>query len=419
MPPTDVVEGVPLLVVKPHAASLDKLVQSKSPTSTNTNNQGSVFSSYVGILCAMLGAGIMTLPSTISAMTPAFGVGLLFVTGLLAFASLRCLCLSADVTGLYSYEHLSTRFFPPILQWMLRVLTLVPCFGACVMYMIVAMDMLLPFVGISRPLLCAAYAVLAYPLCLLDSFHALQYSNTVVIFCIFYITGVLVHHAWGKPWPDQSTLPITSVTWAGLAYAIPIQTFSFCCHFNYMRVYGELQHKPLVSTITWLVIGSAFLIYGTYSVAGYIVFQGLPPHDILTGFPISDASVTGVRLALAMCMWCKMPLAYQPIRDVAEVVCLPYLTPLTKWPFRVPFTGAFLLMAYGVAVTAEDLSVVMDWIGATDGILVAFVVPGLFLYAATKEYQDKLPSYASMLALSMACVGLVLTTFTVYRLVFE
>ncbi|RHY57906.1 hypothetical protein DYB38_001484 [Aphanomyces astaci] len=385
MPPTDAVEGVPLLVVKPHAASLDKLVQSKSPTSTNTNNQGSVFSSYVGILCAMLGAGIMTLPSTISAMTPAFGVGLLFVTGLLAFASLRCLCLSADVTGLYSYEHLSTRFFPPILQWMLRVLTLVPCFGACVMYMIVAMDMLLPF----------------------------------VIFCIFYITGVLVHHAWGKPWPDQSTLPITSVTWAGLAYAIPIQTFSFCCHFNYMRVYGELQHKPLVSTITWLVIGSAFLIYGTYSVAGYIVFQGLPPHDILTGFPISDASVTGVRLALAMCMWCKMPLAYQPIRDVAEVVCLPYLAPLTKWPFRVPFTGAFLLMAYGVAVTAEDLSVVMDWIGATDGILVAFVVPGLFLYAATKEYQDKLPSYASMLALSMACVGLVLTTFTVYRLVFE
>ncbi|KAF0750551.1 hypothetical protein AaE_006672, partial [Aphanomyces astaci] len=180
MPPTDVVEGLPLLVVKPHAASLDKLVQSKSPMPTNTNNQGSVFSSYVGILCAMLGAGIMTLPSTISAMTPAFGVGLLLVTGLLAFASLRCLCLSADVTGLYSYEHLSTRFFPPILQWMLRVLTLVPCFGACVMYMIVAMDMLLPFVGISRPLLCAAYAVLAYPLCLLDSFHALQYSNTVV-----------------------------------------------------------------------------------------------------------------------------------------------------------------------------------------------------------------------------------------------
>ncbi|ETV93622.1 hypothetical protein H310_12405 [Aphanomyces invadans] len=405
MPSKNGVEGLPLLA--------------PASSSVAQTHQGSIFSSYVGILCAMLGAGIMTLPSTVAATTPLCGVWLLVVTGLLAFASLRCLCIVADVTGEYSYEHFGKRFFHPVLQWILRLLTLVPCFGACVIYMIVAMDMVLSFVPwISRPVLSALFAVLTFPLCLLDTFHALQYSNTIVIACIFYITGVLVHHAWGLAWPDLSTLP-GAVTWGALAYAIPIQTFSFCCHFNYMRVYGELEHKPSMTIVTWLVMGSAACIYATYSLAGYLVFAGLPPHDILTGFAISDASISGVRLALAVCMLCKTPLAYQPVRDLAEVVCLPKLAPLSKWGFRLPFTLVFFLAVYGVAITVNDLSVVMDWIGATDGILVSFVVPGMFLYAATttKGCQERLPLYAAPLALSMTTVGVVLTVFSIYRLV--
>ncbi|KAF0692746.1 Aste57867_16204 [Aphanomyces stellatus] len=410
------------VVVAPMEASALLLKPSPSSSSSSSIQEpctvhphGTIGSSYVGILCAMLGAGIMTLPSTVSATSPALAMGLLVFTGLLAYASLWCLVLVANATRAYSYECLSCLFFPPALQWTMRALILIPCFGAMVMYMILAMDMLLPFVSLSRPVLCLGFTLLCFPLCLPDSLHALRYSNTLVLCCIFYIACVLVDRAVPLPWP-ATTSPLSADS---LAYAIPIQTFSFCCHFNYMRVYGELQHKPSMPLVTWLIVGTAAFLYAAFSLAGYVAFRGLPPHDILTGFPVSDASVSGIRLALALAMLCKMPLAYQPLRDMLEKVVGVQTCPRAKWCFRTVVTAGFLFAACGIAVTADDLSYVMDWIGATDGILVAFVVPGLFLYYATrhKAYKNALPSYALWLALAMAATGLVLAIFSVHRLV--
>ncbi|RHZ02995.1 hypothetical protein DYB35_013577 [Aphanomyces astaci] len=176
------------------------------------------------------------------------------MTGSMALMSFRTLCLVADATEAYSYEAISTRVFSPSQVWVLRILTVLPCFGSMLMNMLVAVDLLLPFQALfSRTILC------------------------LVVTSVLYIVAVLAGHAYGLPWPHDSAVerPLNSFSWGGVAYAIPIQIFSYGCHLNLVRTYGELEHKQSMRWVIFCIVSTGLALFAVASTSGYVIFQGM------------------------------------------------------------------------------------------------------------------------------------------------
>ncbi|OQR86462.1 Amino Acid/Auxin Permease (AAAP) Family [Achlya hypogyna] len=383
------------------------------------DQHATVATSYLGLMSTMAGACILALPSTMSATHVVPNVLLLAAVTALSLLACGCLVVACNATGVYSYELLSKRLCGPVVVWVIRAMTMGLLFGAVVMYIVISMDMLEPFVPLSRFELGALFTIVCLPLCLPDTIHALRYTNFFVVLCVLYIVVVLTWHAAGMDWPAP---PRTAVSYAAVAYAVPIQALSFCCHLNVPRAYGELVERRQIVAVTTLIMGSGAALYLVASVAGYVCFQGAPPADILTGFAADDSSINGVRIALGLCMMCKTPVTFQPIREVIELVCLGPASPAQqrhRLPFRALATSIFLLAAFVLAVTAEDVGAVMSWIGGTTGILLAFTVPGYFVWQVThadySEMSPKEKTHYRALAVVMMVTGVVLTAVSIFK----
>ncbi|OQR81719.1 Amino Acid/Auxin Permease (AAAP) Family [Thraustotheca clavata] len=370
--------------------------------------------SYLGLMSTMAGACILALPSTMGASHVIPNTILLIIVTVLSLLACSCLVIACDATGVYSYELLSKRLCSPWQIWAIRALTMGLLFGAVVMYIVISMDMLEPFVPLSRFVLGALFTIISLPMCLPDTIHALRYTNFLVVLCVMYIVAILSWHAFQNPWPNVSlTSPIT---YSAIAYTMPIQALSYCCHLNVARAYGELEHRSNITIVSSLIMVSGGILYFIASLAGYVCFQGMPPADILTGFSSDDTSVNGVRIALGLCMICKTPVTFQPFREVIELVCLGPATheeQRHRMPFRVFATSIFLLASFILAVSAQDISVVMGLIGGTSGVLLSFTVPGYFVWQVTQAQDhgllpDELKKYR-ILAVVMMATGFLFT----------
>ncbi|CAK4081092.1 unnamed protein product [Aphanomyces euteiches] len=381
--------------------------------------EGTIFTSFLGLMSTMAGACILTLPSTMSAATVWPASLLLLALAGLAYAGCFCLCVACDGSGgAESFESLIQRLRHPVQLWLVRTLLMMLLFGAIIMYIVIAIDMLSPFVPLSRFVLGGLFAAVCLPLCLPDTVTALRYTNSVVVACVLYIVVVLTWQATTQPWPEPK--PSNSSIFGGFAYTVPIQALSYCMHLNVPQVYNELGHKQSMPTVLVLVLGGGFGLYLTSAIAGYVCFNGTPPGDILNGFANDNASINGVRLALGLCMVFKTPVTYQPLRDVLESLVHDYQVP--KMPFRVAVTSVFLITSWILAVTAKDVSYVMDWVGATAGIMLSFAFPGLFLWELLDNDDHHTFSSAQVLryrtlAAFMMATGVTLSIISIAKII--
>ncbi|RHY03396.1 hypothetical protein DYB36_008854 [Aphanomyces astaci] len=303
---------------------------------------GTIVTSYLGLMSTMAGACILTLPSTMQ-MTPVLPSSFLLVAMAgLAYAGCVCICIACDGSGATSFESLAKRLRHPIQLWIVRGLVMLLLFGAVVMYVVIATDMLQPFLPfLSRFVIGGLFAVICLPLCLPDTVAALKYTNSVVVCCVLYIVVVLVFQAVSQEnaWPSE---PVSPVTFRGVAYTMPIQALSYCMHLNIPQVYSELPHKPSMSIVFALLFGSGVALYLTAALA---------------------------------------------------------------------------------AVTANDLSYVMDWVGATAGVLLSFAFPGLFLWEMLDQdyhqqaYSTSQIRWYKVLAGFMVVTGVSLSAVSVARMI--
>ncbi|KAG1711046.1 hypothetical protein DVH05_013763 [Phytophthora capsici] len=119
----------------------------------------------------------------------------------------------------------------------------------------------------------------------------------------------------------ESPIPIKLVpdSWADAAYAFPIISVSFLCHFNVLPVYREL-HKPTRHRLKKIVASTMFstwLFYILVGIMGYLfAFRqiGGVQGDILNNFSDSDPLVNLGRLGLLVTIQLSLPLIIQPCR---------------------------------------------------------------------------------------------------------
>ena len=131
--------------------------------------------------------GILALPASFAQTGISSGLLLLVSVAFLTWYSVYALCICSDSTREYTYEGLSVRLFGPFGVWSTRLMTLCLLFGACVMYMVIAMDLLVPLLHLDRSTIGLGFIIIVVPLCLPDSIYALRYTNGMVVVCLAYI----------------------------------------------------------------------------------------------------------------------------------------------------------------------------------------------------------------------------------------
>lgn len=376
------------------------------------DENGTILSSFLGIMSTMAGAGVLALPGTVEQLGQFGALLLLFTLAMVTWASIHMLCVCGDVTKEYSYEGLNVRLLAKYGVWSTRILTLVLLFMACVMYMVIALDLLAPiFLNyVSRSTIAVMFTLVAIPMCLPTTIYSLRYTNGMVMICLVYITLAVGY----RNFQEETIINYSTVESDGVAngvinqlsYSIPIQGLSFGCQLNQIRAYGELQYKYQMKFVNGLVVVLGFLFYAVFALLGYHCFDGHPPGDVLAGFSSQDTLINGARVSLALCMLCKTPITFQPFRDSFEA-CV-YDKDAGDHAKRTTITTiGFLIAMTLTAILTNSLSHVMDFMGAFAGLWIAFSVPGLYLYKVSNGYVRD----SSLVAYKIPAVALITSGF--------
>ena len=376
---------------------------------TYHESKGTVFTSFLGIMSTMAGAGILALPASFARTGLIEGIALLLFLALVTYASMHFICECGRFSKEYTYEGLSLQLFGPFGIWSTRLMTLLLLFGVCIMYMVIAMDLLTPIFEnyVQRSTIGILFTILVVPLCLPDSIYALRHTNFMVVACLVYITFSLflrtIYSAIVTPVVNAEPSNLLQ-SLSHLSFAIPIQGLSFGCQLNGIRAYGELADKKDMLRVNVLVVSLGFVFYAVFGLLGYFCFDGNPPDDLLTGFDKDDTLINGARFSLALCMLFKTPITFQPFREILEMCLLKS----SERNMRFRFCSTFVFMTAGcaLAIKASSLSRVMDIMGATAGLWIAFSLPGVFLWQTMIVYdraEYKSPS------IFLIAIGLLMT----------
>ncbi|ETI47999.1 hypothetical protein F443_07878 [Phytophthora nicotianae P1569] len=253
------------------------------------------------------------------------------------------------------------------------------------------------------------------------------------------------------------SIKLTPDSWADAAYAFPIISVSFLCHFNVLPVYREL-HKPTRHRLKKIVASTMFstwLFYILVGIMGYLFAfrqEGGVQGDILNNFSDNDPLVNLGRLGLLVTIQLSLPLIIQPcranllrlakivrsyMRTRAKVYDAPDSTdsenegetmsegtallpsnggvvPSTSTGGRYKSTVVHVLLTVGImsgvitiALLSPGVAVVWNLMGSTVGLLISYVLPCVSYVCIRREKPNtdrrKLMAWVILAISSIVC----------------
>lgn len=268
---------------------------------------GGLLSTNFNICATVIGAGILSLPSSFNDAGILMSVAYLILVSLETIYTMRLLALLARKTDLYSMEELSDLFLHRIAGLALGVLRIIFCFGACVAYVISVGDVFQAFIDDSSnppdfldsdvgiKVLQSIFWVLFFlPVVIPREISSLRYVSAVGIFFMLMLIVVMVIHACQNGLQEDPK-PETSLFATGndALGAVGVFIFSFTNQFNAMDIYNEMspKHKN-ITTYTLCAIVSILTCCGIYiigGVFGYLDFGAKADTSLLNLYtPLSD-----------------------------------------------------------------------------------------------------------------------------------
>ncbi|KAG7394346.1 hypothetical protein PHYBOEH_005278 [Phytophthora boehmeriae] len=172
--------------------------------------------------------------------------------------------------------------------------------------------------------------LLVSPALLAQSMDALRFTSVFSLVSVLVLAIAITIRAVDVVFKQKDILDVESepvipvklvpTTWVDAAYAFPIISVSFLCHFNVLPVYREL-HKPTrhrLKKIVGATMFSTWMFYMLVGIMGYLfAFQqkGGVQGDILNNFSDDDPLVNLGRLGLLVTIQLSLPLIIQPCRS--------------------------------------------------------------------------------------------------------
>lgn len=394
--------------------------------STAAPVKSSLLTGTLNLLNTIIGGGILSLPYAFRSGGMVVGVLELAVFGGMSWYGSWLLLTSLRERPEKSFEGLAHSALGKGGWVAYNVAALLNCFGACISYVIVVADVLVPLsaefgVPVSRPvLLTAVVALLIFPLCAMRDISSLRYASATAIgiYSAFVLCLVALWAGGGSAGGDgggggeeaaaaaaggaggeeQEGEDATGAAAAGAAVAfkpsvdgvlraIPLCAFAFMCQTSLFPIYQETSRptEPRMLRLTTSAFGVAACIYLLTGVAAYAHFGEAVAGDVLLNLvPLDSAAVRLVRLGFGISICLTYPCLHFAARRSLEQ--LLFQSPETARKaaaagHRSPYGRLLLLTVLIVGTTLiigialERVEVVFGFTGAVASTALSYVLP--------------------------------------------
>ena len=377
----------------------------------------SIAASVVALVKSILGIGLVSMPYICSEV----GIVpyLLFLAAFTIPSHFANLCLAHSVElvlGPYNgvgprlleradYLTLGVLSFGSKAQWAILGLFLLVIWGGTVSLFIALWDILggyvddVSFIG-SSAVFVPLMGICVFPLCCLDTLHALRHTSYLGIFGIACLAASLGYWS-GKSGHNISELETFDMKTSGIAL-LPVFVFSYMGQFNFIRVYCELKRRSpeRVATVSSISLGVSCLFYGVVGVLGYWAFTDDTKQDIFKSYDgLSGVMTHGAKVAYAFSLIFTAPVYLFEARNMVEDICSALLDQKEKEKLiqdddeedetKLVTTRNFgrrLIIVFGLlssmclmAVVYPHVVQVLGILGATTSTTMMMILPPAFL----------------------------------------
>lgn len=374
---------------------------------TAVGGTSTVAKSTFNLVKNIVGAGVLSLPAGVAALSPNKGAivpacAVLVSMGLLSSYCFHLLGRAASASGSDTYGGTWETTVGPKSAWLPKAVCTSKTGVACLAYsMIVADTFATLFQTFGAPAVLHQRNVALWtltlgtlaPLCLLRSFAALSYTSLLGVLGMIYTTGFTglrfmqgAYAPGGRFFNDIA--PALQPSFGG-GGGSPIAAFvlvsmastAFIAHYNAPKFYGELKEPSVAkfNAVVGLAFGGSIALMVAVMVFGFLTFGANAQGFILGNYALGDNLALAARVAIGIAIICGYPLTFvgfrdgllelgglkglsQPRKDVATLVCLAAITL--------------------VAGVVRDLGFVLAFAGATLGSLLAYILPARIALAA-------------------------------------
>lgn len=365
-------------------------------------------SSVINMMNTIIGAGVLSIPSTISKAGLLGSFLILAISLYLSLEGANMLSMASVYTSADSYGGVGTRLNNKTVGLIGDIAMIVFDFGISIAYFIIlfdqAADLVVLWGNVSletmstwKPWLSLIIAMLVgFPILCIPSIDALRFTSTasVICICLFVVISTgkginqLIQGGLSYKWfPD--TIP-------GLVSAISVFFTSMCCHVNIPKMTSELKFPSSskfsnkvskmsrVNTVAFLSCGTIYFVVGAF---GYLAYGDQIAANLLTNFTNDKVGYLNiVKLAYAFVV-----LFSYPALAFAALVTLDKLCFKQPRPAHRRYLEAFFwtLLSAIVAIVFPILDKVFGVTGSMCGILLNFAIPAFYFVLIAKIERAK------------------------------
>ncbi|KAI9914265.1 hypothetical protein PsorP6_008333 [Peronosclerospora sorghi] len=456
-----------------------------SPGPLATTRTATASSAFFNLVSTIIGGGILSLPFAFDKCGLVVAFILMILASSASTFSLYVLVSCSRRGRAVSYEEVVRKALGAQAGRITVVLLVLLTFLTLVAYVILTKDLVGSLGAIflynrrisdaEQNILMIGCVLLVSPALLARSMDALRFTSIFSLMSVFAlaiaITVRSLNVAFGSchnlDIEAEPQIPIKLVpdSFLDAAYAFPIISVSFLCHFNVLPVYREL-HKPTRHRLKKIVASTMFftwLFYMLVGIMGYLyAFQQAKgvQGDILNNFSDADALVNLGRFGLLVTIQLNLPLIIQPCRanllrlakiirsymrrratifnavelsdseergltgertallssngNTASIATSHHRT-MPAIILHVLLTFGIMISVIAIALLSPGVAVVWNLMGSTVGLLISYVLPCVSYVSIRREKpitdRRKLTAWIILVASSIVCIVCTIQAF--------
>ena len=407
----------------------------------------SIFASTVATIKSILGIGLVSMPYICSMVGTVNYCVFLAVFTLPSHFSNICLAKTVDlVLGPWNggqpkivervdYLTLGVLSFGSKSQWWILVFFLIVIWGGTVSLFIALHDILIGYVQHVDVLgnswvLVTLIAVVVFPLCCLDTLHALRHTSYAGIIGIAALSASLWYRA-DRSHHSYSDMDTASFSVSNLSL-LPVFIFSYMGQFNFIRVYCELKRRTpkRVAIVSSLSLGASFVFYALTGVGGYLAFLDGTDQDVFGNLQHLDDVATHISKVLfaASLMFTAPVYLFEARNMIEDLIGAMYPNendneeiPKRNMTRRIAVVTSLLVSMVVVAVLYPHVVQVLGLLGATTSTMMMVIFPPIFLLKISRFLNKPLSPLMTNACKAFAVSGFIavptFTGFVLWKLV--
>eukprot|EP01080_Neovahlkampfia_damariscottae_P009151 gene9151-1239_t len=410
----------------------------------NEEGQAGILSTVINIANAAVGAGVLALPYAFRCAGLIGGIVILTLTLLMTIYSLRMIVHSVEKTKKYNYDEVLQAAFGKFFGIFMRLLLVLITTGNQIVYLIILGDSFPPFLSalnthflqgrlhwlfLNRYFITGVVAFgIILPLTCLQNLDSLKYPSAIAVFSVFYLVALIVVYRIFFPYTEIIEDPNNPIVLFNFSFdiflAFPIIIFSQNCHILTFPIMKELK-APTVSRMEWstrIGVSVYAIVYMLVGVMGYLSFYGLTNENVLKNLVSDQFSIpiTLAQIGISFTALFSYPLQTFACRNALNL--LFFAEKEFSYTRHCAWAAALVVFSFVSKKKLENLmilvssvvpkiGVVFGFIGASSGIFVMYVIPGL-IFMKLVVFEEKIFSVRkviqSILPMLMIIVGTIL-----------